>query len=127
MLSPKFTQQQVAQWIWSSFLVSLLLKEIKTDTLKVSVFIWRRRRDSNSRAGYPTYALSRGASSPTWVLLQADGFYLSSIMHFPCVIYFITKKKKSYPMFPQKFAWQPPYDWFSILWYHKFKFSSSIL
>lgn len=31
---------------------------------------WRRRRDSNSRAGYPTYALSRGASSPTWVLLH---------------------------------------------------------
>ena len=26
---------------------------------------WRRRGDSNSRAGYPTYALSRGASSPT--------------------------------------------------------------
>ena len=32
--------------------------------------IWRRRRDSNPRAGYPTYALSRGASSPTWVLLR---------------------------------------------------------
>ena len=29
------------------------------------VFFWRRRGDSNSRAGYPTYALSRGASSPT--------------------------------------------------------------
>ena len=28
-------------------------------------FIWRRRGDSNSCAGYPTYALSRGASSPT--------------------------------------------------------------
>ena len=28
-------------------------------------FFWRRRRDSNSRAGFPTYALSRGASSPT--------------------------------------------------------------
>ena len=27
------------------------------------LFYWRRRRDSNSRAGYPTYALSRGASS----------------------------------------------------------------
>lgn len=27
--------------------------------------LWRRRGDSNSRAGYPTYALSRGASSPT--------------------------------------------------------------
>ena len=25
--------------------------------------LWRRRRDLNSRAGYPTYALSRGASS----------------------------------------------------------------
>ena len=29
------------------------------------LFVWRRRRDSNSRAGFPTYALSRGASSPT--------------------------------------------------------------
>ena len=37
----------------------------KTDTGKVSVCFWRRRGDSNSRAGYPTYALSRGASSPT--------------------------------------------------------------
>ncbi len=37
----------------------------KTDTGKVSVLLWRRRGDSNSRAGYPTYALSRGASSPT--------------------------------------------------------------
>ena len=26
-------------------------------------FYWRRRRDSNPRAGFPTYALSRGASS----------------------------------------------------------------
>ena len=34
------------------------------------LFLWRRRGDSNSRAGYPTYALSRGASSPTWVLLH---------------------------------------------------------
>ena len=25
---------------------------------------WRRRRDSNSRAGHPTYSLSRGAPSP---------------------------------------------------------------
>ena len=28
-------------------------------------FVWRSRRDSNPRAGFPTYALSRGASSPT--------------------------------------------------------------
>ena len=32
---------------------------------KGTCFFWRRRRDSNSRAGFPTYALSRGASSPT--------------------------------------------------------------
>ena len=32
---------------------------------KTRYLSWRRRRDSNSRAGYPTYALSRGASSPT--------------------------------------------------------------
>ena len=34
----------------------------KKDTVRCP-FFWRRRRDSNSRAGYPTYALSRGASS----------------------------------------------------------------
>ncbi len=28
-----------------------------------TVFCWRRWRDLNSRAGYPTYTLSRGASS----------------------------------------------------------------
>ena len=44
---------------------------IKNDTsffgaeLRVEALDWRRRRDSNPRAGYPTYALSRGASSPT--------------------------------------------------------------
>ena len=55
---------------------------------------WRRRRDSNSRAGYPTYALSRGASSPTWVLLQVDGLNLSSFMHISCVLYFIISQTK---------------------------------
>ena len=37
----------------------------KSTKEKSLCFSWRRRRDSNSRAGYPTYALSRGASSPT--------------------------------------------------------------
>ncbi|CDC60652.1 unknown [Clostridium sp. CAG:448] len=27
------------------------------------VYLWRRRRDLNSRTGYPVYTLSRGASS----------------------------------------------------------------
>ena len=39
------------------------------------LYFWRRRRDSNSRAGYPTYTLSRGASSPTWVLLHLVAFF----------------------------------------------------
>ena len=42
-------------------------------------FFWRGRRDSNSRAGFPTYALSRGASSPTWVLPQVT---LLKVIHF---------------------------------------------
>ena len=39
------------------------LKTKKTPNWVSSLF-WRRTRDSNSRAGYPTYSLSRGASSP---------------------------------------------------------------
>ena len=30
----------------------------------MTIIHWRRRRDLNSRAGCPTYTLSRGASSP---------------------------------------------------------------
>ena len=43
----------------------------KIATLLGWLFFWRRKRDSNSRAGFPTYTLSRGASSPTWVLLHS--------------------------------------------------------
>ena len=38
-------------------------KKVKRQPKQVA--FWRRRRDLNSRAGFPTYALSRGASSPT--------------------------------------------------------------
>ena len=38
--------------------------------IKASVFFWRRRRDLNPRDSYPPYALSRGASSASWVLLH---------------------------------------------------------
>ena len=30
---------------------------------KMTIKLWRRRRDLNPRAGFPTYTLSRGASS----------------------------------------------------------------
>ena len=33
-------------------------------------FSWRRMRDLNPRGSYPPYALSRGASSTSWVILQ---------------------------------------------------------
>lgn len=51
-------------------------KKRKTDyrenkkELKISSFIRRSSRDSNSGASFPTYTLSKGASSATWVLLQ---------------------------------------------------------
>ena len=38
----------------------------------------RRRRDLNPRAGFPTYTLSRGASSASWVLLQSKVCYTYS-------------------------------------------------
>ena len=43
---------------------SLLLQKTEKTATYVTVFFWRSRRDLNSRAGYPTYTLSRGASSP---------------------------------------------------------------
>ena len=46
-------------------LLTIKMKKVHCNSIKITVDFWRRRRDSNSRAGYPTYALSRGASSPT--------------------------------------------------------------
>ena len=37
----------------------LIFNKQKQTPKRMSVFVWRRRRDSNSRAGYPTYALRR--------------------------------------------------------------------
>ena len=43
----------------------------------------RRKRDSNPRAGCPTYTLSRGASSASWVFLLSpiQGLYLTACLH----------------------------------------------
>ena len=46
-------------------LLTIIMKKVHRNSIKITVDLWRRRGDSNSRAGYPTYALSRGASSPT--------------------------------------------------------------
>ena len=35
-----------------------------------TTIVWRRKRDLNPRAGFPTYSLSRGAPSASWVFLH---------------------------------------------------------
>ena len=42
---------------------SLLINAQKKQADKRLVFLWRRRRDSNSRTSFPAYSLSRGAPS----------------------------------------------------------------
>ena len=42
---------------------------------RLAASFWRRWRDSNSRARFQTYSLSRGAPSPTWVHLQMGGAF----------------------------------------------------
>ena len=44
-------------------------------------YFWRRRKDLNLRAGYPTYTLSRGASSPLeYVSRLLAGFLMTCLM-----------------------------------------------
>ena len=45
----------------------------------------RRKRDLNPRAGRPTYTLSRGASSASWVFLRTLNSTIESIALFNCV------------------------------------------
>ena len=44
---------------------------IKKEATK-SDFFWRRKRDLNPRAGFPTYSLSRGAPSPLGYFCMAN-------------------------------------------------------
>ena len=100
-VSPKFINEFGATCLlcFAQFtLVRFSVLYIKKGSIEKRYFLfWRRRRDSNSRAGYPTYALSRGASSPTWVLLQADGLNLSrlSFAHLVRVILYHNSFKMS--------------------------------
>ena len=49
----------------------------------------RRKRDLNPRAGFPTYTLSRGASSASWVFLLAwisvISYSIYSVVHQQCI------------------------------------------
>ena len=64
-----FASQKMDCWVRVSPIYFATHKE-KVSRENPWYLFWRGRRDSNSRAGFPTYALSRGASSPTWVLPQ---------------------------------------------------------
>ena len=46
----------------------------RTEVKNKFLYLWkkRRKRDLNPRAGCPTYTLSRGASSASWVFLQSS-------------------------------------------------------
>ena len=59
-LSSKSRQRKIAVWVSKK---PDILGLFAGDIFFIST-LWRSRRDLNSRAGYPTYALSRGASSP---------------------------------------------------------------
>ena len=62
ILCPFLLRKKMDEEFESPALFALYRKKVPG---KSRYLFWRRRRDSNSRAGYPTYALSRGASSPT--------------------------------------------------------------
>ena len=40
------------------------IEKVHRNSIKITVDLWRRTRDLNPRAGFPTYSLSRGAPSP---------------------------------------------------------------
>ena len=60
----------VNRFLW---LIFIFLRKCK------KIIIWkkeRRKRDLNPRAGFPTYTLSRGASSASWVFLRIHNFHM---------------------------------------------------
>ena len=46
------------------FMRFLGIEKVHRNSIKITVDLWRRTRDLNPRAGFPTYSLSRGAPSP---------------------------------------------------------------
>ena len=50
----------------------------------VLFFKKRRKRDLNPRAGCPTYTLSRGASSASWVFLRIHNFLMMPLSRHTC-------------------------------------------
>ena len=53
-----------------------LSRTFSTKNIILFLAFKRRRRDLNPRAGYPTYTLSRGAYSASWVFLRIHNFHM---------------------------------------------------
>ena len=65
ILDKKFKDEGHENVYMPMFIPESLLNKEKDHPEMGWSFSWRSRRDSNSRASYPAYTLSRGASSPT--------------------------------------------------------------
>ena len=76
------------------------------------LFWWRRKRDSNPRAGFPTYALSRGASS-TCLSISPNAVKLNS-RNDPCILLKWRRGWDSNPraLSDKRFSRPPRYDHF---------------
>lgn len=75
--------QQLFTFIFQSIYIMVeMAQKKKSQSLKILLLLpigsKRRKRDLNPRAGFPTYTLSRGASSASWVLLQSKVRYTYS-------------------------------------------------
>ena len=79
---------------------SCLSRTFSTKNIILFLAFKRRRRDLNPRAGYPTYTLSRGASSATWVLLQMPKYkMIYAVTHSWRMVYYTKTLRSCQPVF----------------------------
>ena len=62
--------ESLKQQLWYIIIYLLVCQQLFWSFFKSYFQTKRRKRDSNPRAGCPTYTLSRGASSASWVFLR---------------------------------------------------------
>ena len=77
--------QQLFTFIFQSIYIMVeMAQKKKSQSLKILLLLpigsKRRKRDLNPRAGCPTYTLSRGASSASWVFLHIWTFQINMML-----------------------------------------------
>ncbi len=63
-------------------------------------YLWRRRRDLNPRASYPTYTLSRGASSPLEYFSKGDYYKIFVQRYASNDLFFLAERVGFEPTVP---------------------------